>query len=124
MLIILTGISYTGKSQGSEPCPPESQLRKIYAAALQSVAKDTIIFDLEKRIEGFQNAIRERKIIDSLRIDGYKKDSIYSDSQKKLALDQISKLNRQLKWQKTKGDILGGTAGAILLYIVIQSIKK
>lgn len=120
----MTAISYTGKSQGTEPCPPDSQLRKIYSAALQSRAKDTVINKLEERISGFEQAINDMKLKDSIRIDFYKRDSVFTAHQKALLLDNVAKLNKSLRWQKLKGKLVGGGFTVAIGYILFQSLKR
>ncbi len=117
-------MSFITASQPSNKYPSDSQLRKVYAAALQSKAKDTIISSLEERIKEHKLAIQNQKTKDSIRVEWYRKDSIFTEHQKKLLLDQVVQLNRSLRWQKAKGWIYGGGFGAAILYIGINMLKK
>lgn len=116
-------LSLSARSQTSNDCPPPDALRRVYAAALQSKVKDTLIMQLNDRLQGLQFVIREYQIKDSICREARAAEIAIKDQQNKAALDNIATLNRDLRRARLAGQVFRGTTIAAIVFMAVKFLK-
>lgn len=122
MIIALTNLE--GRTQNTDTiCFPVEVAKKVLVAASQKKVLDAQVVILNERITGFEFAISQFHVKDSIRVDGHKKEMDLKDQQNKILLDNIASLNKQVKREKTKR-IFTGIGGVLATGIASYLLLK
>lgn len=127
LFTLLIGRTFAGNSQTSGPdtlCLPVETIKKVYTAALQKKAADSMNAILLTRVDALTGVVWLLKAKDSATVAGYETQFGSFREEKALYQDQIKTYEKLLRRERLKGKMAAGLGIAATALTIWVSLKK